>query len=189
MDIEQHTNNQGYQSPAKRTNHGEDKVHQFNRAVTFGIPPFFDCSGKASGYKTDQSPKQDTYNKRNDKADIKMFPFIGLFGGFCKVFPCLKILSFAFPQKAKMRAFNGAFSKTISPETKTGGCVFPERTPSHTLPPNKMFIRSLKVGFQQETHCLPSFHTCNDEHSLSDMVDGFCNTFVDCGKSIGFICF
>ena len=105
MDIEQHTNNQGYQSPAKRTNHGEDKVHQFNRAVTFGIPPFFDCPGKASGYKTDQSPKQDTYNKRNDKADIKMFPFIGLFGGFCKVFPCLNDTFLCLSPKSQNAGF------------------------------------------------------------------------------------
>ena len=76
---------------------------------------------------------------------------------------------------------------TLSPVTNTGGWVLPDNTPNHTLPPNKIFMRSLIDGFQHETHCLPSHHTGNDWHSLSDIVPGFCNTFVDCEKSIGFI--
>ena len=76
---------------------------------------------------------------------------------------------------------------TLSPVTNTGGWVLPDNTPSHTLPPNKILMRSLIDGFQHETHCLPSHHTGNAPHSESDNVPGFCNTFVDCKKSIGFI--
>ena len=50
-----------------------------------------------------------------------------------------------------------------------------------------MLMRSLIDGFQHETHCLPSHHTGNALHCESDNVPGFCNTFVDCAKSIGFI--
>ena len=76
---------------------------------------------------------------------------------------------------------------TLSPVTNTGGCVLPDNTPNHTLPPNKILMRSFIDGFQHETHCLPSHHTGNAPHSESDNVPGFCNTFVDCKKSIGFI--
>lgn len=120
---------------------------------------------------------------------MKCFRLSGCLAASARLSHASMILSFTSERKAEIRSFRGYLLNTASPDTKTGGCVLPERTPSHTLPPNKMLIRSLKVGFQQETHCLPSFHTCKDEHSLSDMVDGFCNTFVDCGKSIGFIYF
>lgn len=76
---------------------------------------------------------------------------------------------------------------TFFPDTKTGGWVPPEATPNHTLPPNATRNRSPNVGFQQETHCLPSLHTCSEAHSLSVIVAGFCSTLVDCLKSIGFI--
>ena len=90
-------------------------------------------------------------------------------------------------QNALKRAKNGVFSNTLSPATNTGGCVLPDITPNHTFPPNNMAMRSLIDGFQHETHCLPSHHTGNAPHCESDNVPGFCNTFVDCEKSIGFI--
>ena len=92
-------------------------------------------------------------------------------------------------QNALKRAKNGVFSNTLSPATNTGGCVLPDITPNHTFPPNNMAMRSLIDGFQHETHCLPSHHTGNAPHCASDNVPGFCNTFVDCSKSIGFIRF
>ena len=116
-----------------------------------------------------------------------MLALVGHFGGFCNAFPCFRDNFTHFNPKRSKTGKNGVFSKTLSPATNTGGCVLPDITPNHTLPPNKMLILSLIDGFQHDTHCLPSHQTGNVPHSESDNVPGFCNTFVDWLKFIGFI--
>ena len=48
----QHNCRDGKARAAQRPNSGEYEIHDFNRAVSFGIPPFLDCPGKTSGGKT-----------------------------------------------------------------------------------------------------------------------------------------
>ena len=163
----------GKQSTTQSPYYSANEIHKFNRAMSFAIPPFLDCPGKATNGKTPLPSQQTTEKQTYQSTDKAMFAFVGLFGCFCKAFAYL------------CNTFNHFKQKCLD----LGFCDLPDNTPNHTLPPNKILMRSLMVGFQQETHCLPSFHTGNDWHSLSDIVPGRCNTFVDCGKSIGFISF
>lgn len=48
----QHNCRDGKARAAQRPNGGENEIHDFNRAVSFGIPPFLYCPGKTSGGKT-----------------------------------------------------------------------------------------------------------------------------------------
>ena len=134
-------------------------------------------------------PNRQAKNKPIKAPTRQCLRLSGCLAASARLLPTSAILSTTSSKNALIWAFMGAFSNTLSPVTNTGGCVLPDNMPNHTFPPNKILMRSLMVGFQQETHCLPSFHTGNDWHSLSDIVPGRCNTFVDCGKSIGFISF
>lgn len=99
----------------------------------------------------------------------------------------LTILGIRFDNELRKRSLIDGLLNISSPETNIGGCVLPDITPIQTFPVNNIFNRSMNVGFQHDTHCVPSLHTCSVPHSSSVIFDGRCNTFVDCGKSIGFI--
>ena len=68
-----------------RSETSKHKVYQFDRAVTFGIPPFLDCSGDTSG-KQAKNRQEKSDNKGNQESTHEMNALAALFGGFSDLF-------------------------------------------------------------------------------------------------------